>query len=231
MLQQEKRNILLRQLEEATRITTYLHSQLKRCDTHTLTIFVVFFMAVPDIYFTVSYLQPVSQFSDGVVQQQPRLPSFQSGLSGVQPRLSQLHQLQWHLRSPPVWPSRRGGRAVRPSPALPAGPRGGIQRLFHVLSWPLESEQNQTLPRHPAVSSLPLVPLLTFLPVTTQLSHGHTLPLCPSGLPPHPDDGGIHGAGGPWPVRGVESTVTNPVTHHHVEQRGHGQPHCCASTG
>ncbi|XP_041912431.1 protein WWC3 isoform X3 [Alosa sapidissima] len=30
ILQQEKRNVLLRQLEEATRITTYLHSQLKR---------------------------------------------------------------------------------------------------------------------------------------------------------------------------------------------------------
>ncbi|TKS74854.1 Protein WWC3 [Collichthys lucidus] len=37
ILQQEKRNVLLRQLEEATRITTYLHSQLKRCSTHTHT--------------------------------------------------------------------------------------------------------------------------------------------------------------------------------------------------
>ncbi|XP_031735719.1 protein WWC3-like [Anarrhichthys ocellatus] len=37
ILQQEKRNALLRQLEEATRITTYLHSQLKRCSTHTHT--------------------------------------------------------------------------------------------------------------------------------------------------------------------------------------------------
>lgn len=34
ILQQEKRNVLLRQLEEATRITTYLHSQLKRCVIH-----------------------------------------------------------------------------------------------------------------------------------------------------------------------------------------------------
>lgn len=34
ILQQEKRNVLLRQLEEATRITTYLHSQLKRCVVH-----------------------------------------------------------------------------------------------------------------------------------------------------------------------------------------------------
>lgn len=31
ILQQEKRRVLLRQLEEATRITTYLHSQLRRC--------------------------------------------------------------------------------------------------------------------------------------------------------------------------------------------------------
>ena len=31
ILVQEKRNILLRQLEETTRLTTYLHSQLKRC--------------------------------------------------------------------------------------------------------------------------------------------------------------------------------------------------------
>lgn len=34
ILQQEKRNVLLRQLEEATRITTYLHSQLKRYILH-----------------------------------------------------------------------------------------------------------------------------------------------------------------------------------------------------
>lgn len=34
ILQQEKRNVLLRQLEEATRITTYLHSQLKRYGMH-----------------------------------------------------------------------------------------------------------------------------------------------------------------------------------------------------
>lgn len=33
ILQQEKRRVLLRQLEEATRITTYLHSQLRRCCT------------------------------------------------------------------------------------------------------------------------------------------------------------------------------------------------------
>jgi len=36
ILQQEKRNVLMRQLEEATRITTYLHSQLKRYITHNL---------------------------------------------------------------------------------------------------------------------------------------------------------------------------------------------------
>lgn len=33
LLQQEKRNVLLRQLQEATRVTTYLHSQLKRYGT------------------------------------------------------------------------------------------------------------------------------------------------------------------------------------------------------
>ncbi|XP_062854123.1 protein WWC3 isoform X3 [Trichomycterus rosablanca] len=37
ILQQEKRNVLLRQLEEATRITTYLHSQLKSLSASTLT--------------------------------------------------------------------------------------------------------------------------------------------------------------------------------------------------
>ncbi|MBN3315248.1 WWC3 protein, partial [Atractosteus spatula] len=37
ILQQEKRNILLRQLEEATRITTYLHSQLKSLSASSLT--------------------------------------------------------------------------------------------------------------------------------------------------------------------------------------------------
>ncbi|TVK90640.1 Protein WWC3 [Bagarius yarrelli] len=37
ILQQEKRNALLRQLEEATRITTYLHSQLKSLSASTLT--------------------------------------------------------------------------------------------------------------------------------------------------------------------------------------------------
>uniref|UniRef100_A0A672HZ41 WWC family member 3 n=1 Tax=Salarias fasciatus TaxID=181472 RepID=A0A672HZ41_SALFA len=36
ILQQEKRNALLRQLEEATRITTYLHSQLKRRPSRSL---------------------------------------------------------------------------------------------------------------------------------------------------------------------------------------------------
>uniref|UniRef100_A0AAY4E5G8 WW domain-containing protein n=1 Tax=Denticeps clupeoides TaxID=299321 RepID=A0AAY4E5G8_9TELE len=38
VLQQEKRNVLLRQLEEATRITTYLHSQLKSLSASTLTV-------------------------------------------------------------------------------------------------------------------------------------------------------------------------------------------------
>ncbi|XP_068449191.1 protein WWC3 isoform X2 [Clinocottus analis] len=38
MLQQEKRNTLLRQLEEATRITTYLHSQLKSLSASSLTV-------------------------------------------------------------------------------------------------------------------------------------------------------------------------------------------------
>uniref|UniRef100_A0AAY5E9S0 WW domain-containing protein n=1 Tax=Electrophorus electricus TaxID=8005 RepID=A0AAY5E9S0_ELEEL len=38
ILQQEKRNVLLRQLEEATRITTYLHSQLKSLSASTLTV-------------------------------------------------------------------------------------------------------------------------------------------------------------------------------------------------
>ncbi|XP_041862108.1 protein WWC3 [Melanotaenia boesemani] len=38
MLQQEKRNALLRQLEEATRITTYLHSQLKSLSASSLTV-------------------------------------------------------------------------------------------------------------------------------------------------------------------------------------------------
>ncbi|XP_034036480.1 protein WWC3 isoform X2 [Thalassophryne amazonica] len=38
ILQQEKRNILLRQLEEATRITTYLHSQLKSLSASSLTV-------------------------------------------------------------------------------------------------------------------------------------------------------------------------------------------------
>ncbi|XP_061743737.1 protein WWC3 isoform X4 [Nerophis ophidion] len=37
MLQQEKRNVLLRQLEEATRITTYIHSQLKSMSASSLT--------------------------------------------------------------------------------------------------------------------------------------------------------------------------------------------------
>lgn len=37
ILQQEKRNLLLRQLEEATRITTYLHSQLKSLSASSLT--------------------------------------------------------------------------------------------------------------------------------------------------------------------------------------------------
>uniref|UniRef100_A0A8C9VYB0 WWC family member 3 n=1 Tax=Scleropages formosus TaxID=113540 RepID=A0A8C9VYB0_SCLFO len=37
ILQQEKRNVLLRQLEEATRITTYLHSQLKSLSASNLT--------------------------------------------------------------------------------------------------------------------------------------------------------------------------------------------------
>ncbi|XP_056131915.1 protein WWC3 isoform X3 [Lampris incognitus] len=37
ILQQEKRNVLLRQLEEATRITTYLHSQLKSLSASSLT--------------------------------------------------------------------------------------------------------------------------------------------------------------------------------------------------
>ncbi|KAJ8246993.1 hypothetical protein GJAV_G00257560, partial [Gymnothorax javanicus] len=38
ILQQEKRNVLLRQLEEATRITTYLHSQLKSLSASNLTV-------------------------------------------------------------------------------------------------------------------------------------------------------------------------------------------------
>ncbi|XP_051928964.1 protein WWC3 isoform X2 [Hippocampus zosterae] len=38
LLQQEKRNMLLRQLEEATRITTYLHSQLKSLSASSLTV-------------------------------------------------------------------------------------------------------------------------------------------------------------------------------------------------
>ncbi|KAM9848350.1 protein WWC3 isoform 2-T2 [Aulostomus maculatus] len=38
LLQQEKRNVLLRQLEEATRITTYLHSQLKSLSASSLTV-------------------------------------------------------------------------------------------------------------------------------------------------------------------------------------------------
>ncbi|XP_033820983.1 protein WWC3 [Periophthalmus magnuspinnatus] len=38
VLQQEKRNLLLRQLEEATRITTYLHSQLKSLSASSLTV-------------------------------------------------------------------------------------------------------------------------------------------------------------------------------------------------
>ncbi|KAF3834635.1 hypothetical protein F7725_027193 [Dissostichus mawsoni] len=38
ILQQEKRNALLRQLEEATRITTYLHSQLKSMSASSLTV-------------------------------------------------------------------------------------------------------------------------------------------------------------------------------------------------
>ncbi|KAM4628776.1 protein WWC3 isoform 2-T2 [Polymixia lowei] len=38
ILQQEKRNVLLRQLEEATRITTYLHSQLKSLSASSLTV-------------------------------------------------------------------------------------------------------------------------------------------------------------------------------------------------
>uniref|UniRef100_A0A9J8DIB5 WWC family member 3 n=1 Tax=Cyprinus carpio carpio TaxID=630221 RepID=A0A9J8DIB5_CYPCA len=38
ILQQEKRNVLMRQLEEATRITTYLHSQLKSLSTSNLTV-------------------------------------------------------------------------------------------------------------------------------------------------------------------------------------------------
>ncbi|XP_028656641.2 protein WWC3 isoform X3 [Erpetoichthys calabaricus] len=37
ILQQEKKNVLLRQLEEATRITTYLHSQLKSISANSLT--------------------------------------------------------------------------------------------------------------------------------------------------------------------------------------------------
>lgn len=38
ILQQEKRNLLLRQLEEATRIATYLHSQLKSLSASSLTV-------------------------------------------------------------------------------------------------------------------------------------------------------------------------------------------------
>ncbi|XP_047231769.1 protein WWC3 isoform X3 [Girardinichthys multiradiatus] len=38
LLQQEKRNVLLRQLQEATRITTYLHSQLKSLSASSLTV-------------------------------------------------------------------------------------------------------------------------------------------------------------------------------------------------
>lgn len=38
ILQQEKRNVLMRQLEEATRITTYLHSQLKSLSASNLTV-------------------------------------------------------------------------------------------------------------------------------------------------------------------------------------------------
>ncbi|XP_068174632.1 protein WWC3 isoform X2 [Antennarius striatus] len=38
ILQQEKRNVLLRQLEEATRITTYLHTQLKSMSASSLTV-------------------------------------------------------------------------------------------------------------------------------------------------------------------------------------------------
>ncbi|KAM4548704.1 protein WWC3 [Odontesthes bonariensis] len=38
ILQQEKRNVLLRQLEEATRITTYLHTQLKSLSASSLTV-------------------------------------------------------------------------------------------------------------------------------------------------------------------------------------------------
>ncbi|XP_037530298.1 protein WWC3 [Nematolebias whitei] len=38
ILQQEKRNVLLKQLQEATRITTYLHSQLKSLSASSLTV-------------------------------------------------------------------------------------------------------------------------------------------------------------------------------------------------
>ncbi|XP_028977564.1 protein WWC3 isoform X2 [Esox lucius] len=38
ILQQEKRNVLLRQLEEATRITTYLHTQLRSLSASSLTV-------------------------------------------------------------------------------------------------------------------------------------------------------------------------------------------------
>uniref|UniRef100_A0A8C2H7R8 WWC family member 3 n=1 Tax=Cyprinus carpio TaxID=7962 RepID=A0A8C2H7R8_CYPCA len=38
ILQQEKRNVLMKQLEEATRITTYLHSQLKSLSASNLTV-------------------------------------------------------------------------------------------------------------------------------------------------------------------------------------------------
>lgn len=177
------------------------------------------------------HLQPVCQLSDGVVQQQPRLSGLQSGLPGVQPRLPQLHQFQWHLRPPAVREARGGRRAARPAPTLPAATRDRVQRLLHVHSRPPDPEQNQTLPRHPAVPGLPLLPLLALVPVSAQLSHGHTLPLCPSGLSSHPDDGRIHGAGGPRPAWGAAGPVATPVTHRHIELRGGGQLRRLASTG
>lgn len=62
ILQQEKRNVLLRQLEEATRITTYLHSQLKRCSTHTLQLFFSspLCLFLPSLVFCVSSLSASS---------------------------------------------------------------------------------------------------------------------------------------------------------------------------
>lgn len=146
-------------------------------------------------------LQPVGQLADSVVQQQSWLLGLQSRLLGFESRLPQLHQLQRHLRRPAVRAARRRRGAARPPPALPAAAGGHVQRLLHV--HPRPPEQGQALPRHAAVSGLALVPLLAVLAVAPQLAHGHPLPLGPSGLPAHPDDGGVHGAGGPRAAGGA----------------------------